>query len=66
MDLWEEEFANANNEEEHELNLYRKVFEQEIGVTTQGEGDDEQNIGYGKGNLEAKTTKKTSQKMMEL
>ena len=62
VDLWEEEFTNANNEEEHELNLYRNVFEQEIGVTTQGEGDDEQNIGYGKGNLEARNNKENKPK----
>ena len=62
VDLWEEEFTNANNEEEHELNLYRNVFEKEIGVTTYGEEDDEQNIGYGKGNLEARNNKENKPK----
>ena len=39
VDLWEEEFTNANNEDGHDLNLYRNVFEEDIGLTTYGKDD---------------------------
>ena len=33
VDLWEDEFADANNEDGHGLNLYKSVLEEDIGLT---------------------------------
>ena len=33
VDLWEEDFSEANNEDGHDLNLYKSVLEEDIGLT---------------------------------
>ena len=32
IDLWEEEFQKANDDEEHDLNLYKSVIESELEI----------------------------------
>ena len=39
MDLWEDDFTEANNEEGHDLNLYKSVLEEDIGLTAYSKND---------------------------
>ena len=53
IDLWEEEFLKANDNEEHNLNLHKSVNESELEIITENKGNDGQNVKHGQDKLGA-------------
>ena len=53
MELWEEEFQKANDDGEHDLNLYKSVIESELETITESKGNDGQNVKHGQDKLGA-------------
>ena len=53
IELWEEEFQKANDDEEQDLNLHKSVIESEFEIITENKGNDGQNMKHGQDKLGA-------------
>ena len=53
IELWEEEFQKANDDEEHDLNLHKSVIESEFEIITENKKNDGENVKHGQDKLGA-------------